>query len=84
MSLRHGCFYVFHKECCFNKLEPCVFADGNDTTVRAIRSLACIKQHAVLSRHHLRSGIKIMLRAIILFQGRPENCGHPEQSPTVK
>jgi hypothetical protein len=76
---------LFHKEWGINKLEACVFADGNDTTVRAIRSLACINQHAVLSRPHLRSGIKIiMLRAIILFQGRPENCGHPEQSPNVK
>ena len=76
---------LFHKEFSINKLEACAFANGNNTNVRAISSLACIKQHAELSRPHLRSGIKIvMLRAIILFQGRPENCGHPEQSPTAK
>ena len=65
-------------------MEACVFVDGNNTTVRPIRSLECIKR-VVLSRPHLRRGIKInTLRAIILFQGRPEKFGHPEQSPTVK
>jgi hypothetical protein len=67
-------------------MEACVFADGNDTTrcscypqFSLYQTTCSAKQTSLEERDKI-----IMLRAIILFQGRPENCGHPEQGPTVK
>jgi hypothetical protein len=52
--------------------------------VTAVSSLPCIKQCSA-KQTSLEEPIKIiMLRAIILFQVRPEKLGHPEQSPTEK